>query len=69
METNAGVSNGALSALLIGILIAVIGSAFGPLTGFAMNLLVTSVGYLAALQAGVKSLTGGKDIPYFLVPY
>ncbi|STY59822.1 Aquaglyceroporin [Mannheimia haemolytica] len=32
-----GLPNKALAALLIGLLIAVIGGATGPLTGFAMN--------------------------------
>lgn len=65
-----GLPRGALAPLLIGLLIAVIGSATGPLTGFAMNpardfgpkLLAGLVGW------GEIAFTGGRDIPYFIVP-
>ncbi len=40
-DENNGAARGAMNPLLIGILIAVIGGSLGPLTGFAMNLLVT----------------------------
>lgn len=65
-----GLPRGALAPLLIGVLIAVIGSAMGPLTGFAMNpardfgpRLMT---FLAGWGNGVFS--GGRDLPYFLIP-
>lgn len=69
-DDNNGVSNGALSALLIGLLIAVIGGSFGPLTGFAMNPARDFGPKLFAFFAGwgEVAFTGGKDIPYFLVP-
>lgn len=65
-----GLPRGPLAPLLIGLLIALIGSAMGPLTGFAMNpardfgpKLMT---YLAGW--GPIAFTGGREIPYFLVP-
>jgi glycerol uptake facilitator protein len=36
-DDNNGLPNGPLAPMLIGLLIAVIGSSMGPLTGFAMN--------------------------------
>ncbi len=36
-DDNNGLPKGPLAPLLIGLLIAVIGSSMGPLTGFAMN--------------------------------
>lgn len=65
-----GVPRGPLAPLLIGILIAVIGGAMGPLTGFAMNPArdfdQNSFAYLAGW--GELALTGGREIPYFIVP-
>ncbi|WP_439125194.1 MAG: MIP/aquaporin family protein [Pseudomonas rhizophila] len=69
-DDNNGLPRGPLAPLLIGLLIAVIGSSMGPLTGFAMNpardfgpkLMTFFTGW------GEISLTGGRDIPYFLVP-
>lgn len=69
-DDNNGLPRGPMAPLLIGLLIAVIGSAMGPLTGFAMNpardfgpkLMTFVTGW------GEISLTGGRDIPYFLVP-
>ncbi|OLU22418.1 aquaporin [Pseudomonas sp. PA15(2017)] len=69
-DDNNGLPRGPMAPLLIGLLIAVIGSAMGPLTGFAMNpardfgpkLMTFIMGW------GEISLTGGRDIPYFLVP-
>jgi glycerol uptake facilitator protein len=69
-DDNNGLPRGPLAPLLIGLLIAVIGSSMGPLTGFAMNpardfgpkLMTFLTGW------GEISLTGGRDIPYFLVP-
>ncbi|WP_305416358.1 MIP/aquaporin family protein [Photobacterium leiognathi] len=64
-----GASRGALNPLLIGILIAVIGSSLGPLTGFAMNPARDFGPKLFAYFAGWdKALSGGLDIPYFIVP-
>ncbi|TBU95579.1 MIP/aquaporin family protein [Phytopseudomonas dryadis] len=69
-DDNNGLPRGPMAPLLIGLLIAVIGSSMGPLTGFAMNpardfgprLMTFLTGW------GEISLTGGRDIPYFLVP-
>ncbi len=65
-----GLPNGPLAPLLIGLLIAVIGSAMGPLTGFAMNPARDFAPKLMTFFAGWGeiALTGGRDIPYFLVP-
>ena len=65
-----GVPRGALAPLLIGILIAVLGGAMGPLTGFAMNP-ARDFGpkLFAALSGwGEIAMTGGHVIPYALVP-
>lgn len=68
-DENNGASRGALNPLLIGILIAVIGSSLGPLTGFAMNPARDFGPRLFSWLAGWDfALTGGKDIPYFIVP-
>lgn len=65
-----GLPRGALAPLLIGLLIAVIGGAMGPLTGFAMNpardLGPKLMTYFSGW--GEIALTGGRDIPYFLIP-
>ncbi|CDL84128.1 MIP/aquaporin family protein [Xenorhabdus szentirmaii] len=65
-----GLPRGPLAPLLIGILIAVIGGSFGPLTGFALNPARDFGPKLVAYLAGWGdiALTGGKDIPYCLVP-
>lgn len=65
-----GLPNKAMAALLIGLLIAVIGGATGPLTGFAMNPARDFGPKLFAFFAGWGeiALTGGREIPYFLVP-
>lgn len=65
-----GVPKGPLAPLLIGILVAVIGTSTAPLTGFAMNpardfgprLFIFFEGW------GTIAMTGGRKIPYFLVP-
>ncbi|WP_449431453.1 MIP/aquaporin family protein [Pseudomonas putida] len=69
-DDNNGLPRGALAPLLIGLLIAVIGSATGPLTGFAMNPARDFGPKLMAFLAGWGEIafTGGRDIPYFLVP-
>lgn len=65
-----GVPRGAIAPLLIGLLIAVIGGATGPLTGFAMNPARDFGPKLFAFFAGWGEIafTGGLAIPYFIVP-
>jgi len=64
-----GTSRGAMNPLLIGILIAIIGGSFGPLTGFAMNPARDFGPKLFAYFAGWDfALSGAKDIPYFIIP-
>ncbi|MGK9064531.1 MIP/aquaporin family protein [Stutzerimonas chloritidismutans] len=65
-----GLPRGPLAPLLIGLLIAVIGGAMGPLTGFAMNPARDFGPKLMTFIAGWGDVafTGGRDIPYFLVP-
>ncbi len=65
-----GLPRGPLAPLLIGLLIAVIGGAMGPLTGFAMNPARDFGPKLMTFIAGwgEVAFTGGRDIPYFLVP-
>jgi glycerol uptake facilitator protein len=64
-----GASRGAMNPLLIGILIAVIGGSLGPLTGFAMNPARDFGPKLFAYLAGWDyALSGGRQIPYFIVP-
>lgn len=65
-----GAPRGAMGPLLIGILIAVIGGSLGPLTGFAMNPARDFGPKFFAFLAGWGdvALTGGKDIPYMIVP-
>lgn len=65
-----GLPRGPLAPLLIGLLIAVIGGSMGPLTGFAMNPARDFGPKLMTFFAGWGEITftGGRDIPYFLVP-
>jgi MIP family channel proteins len=65
-----GVPKGPLAPLLIGILVAVIGASTGPLTGFAMNPARDFGPKLFTWLAGWGdiAMTGGRDIPYFIVP-
>ncbi len=64
-----GGTRGAMVPLLIGVLIAVIGGALGPLTGFAMNPARDFAPKLFTYLAGWEfALTGARDIPYFIVP-
>ncbi|HFZ8993016.1 TPA: propanediol diffusion facilitator PduF [Citrobacter freundii] len=65
-----GVPRGPLAPLLIGIVVAVIGASTGPLTGFAMNPARDFGPKLFTFLAGWGdvALTGGRDIPYFIVP-
>ncbi len=69
-DDNNGLPRGAMAPLLIGLLIAVIGSSMGPLTGFAMNPARDFGPKLMTFFAGwgEMAFTGGRDIPYFLVP-
>ncbi|MCU1716460.1 MIP/aquaporin family protein [Pseudomonas sp. 5P_3.1_Bac2] len=69
-DDNNGLPRGALAPLLIGLLIAVIGGATGPLTGFALNPARDFAPKLMAYLAGwgEMAFTGGRDIPYFWVP-
>lgn len=65
-----GLPRGPLAPLLIGLLVAIIGAAMGPLTGFALNP-ARDFGpkVFAALAGwGKVAFTGGQSIPYFLVP-
>ncbi|GAA0491038.1 MULTISPECIES: MIP/aquaporin family protein [Tatumella] len=65
-----GLPRGPLAPLLIGLLVAVIGAAMGPLTGFALNP-ARDFGpkmFTALAGWGEIAFTGGKTIPYFLVP-
>ncbi len=59
-----------LAPLLIRLLIAVIGASMGPLTGFAMNPARDFGPKSLCLAGGLGNVafTGGRDIPYFLVP-
>ncbi len=65
-----GVPRGPMAPLLIGLLVAVIGASMGPLTGFALNPARDFGPKVFAFIAGWGDVafTGGKDIPYFLVP-
>ncbi|WP_432452382.1 MULTISPECIES: MIP/aquaporin family protein [unclassified Agarivorans] len=65
-----GVPKGPLAPLLIGILVAVIGAATGPLTGFAMNPARDFGPKVFAFVAGwgKVSFTGARELPYFIIP-
>lgn len=69
-DDNNGIPRGPLAPLLIGILIAVIGGSFGPLTGFALNHARDFGPKLVAYLAGWGdiALTGGRSFPYFVIP-
>ena len=69
-DDNNGLPRGALAPLLIGLLVALIGASTAPLTGFAMNPARDFGPKLMAFIAGwgEMAFTGGRDIPYFLVP-
>ena len=69
-DDNNGLPRGPMAPLLIGLLIAVIGSSMGPLTGFAMNPARDLGPKLMTFFAGWGEIafTGGRDIPYFIVP-
>lgn len=65
-----GIPRGAMAPLLIGLVVAIIGSAMGPLTGFAMNPARDFGPKIFAFLAGwgEVAFTGGLTIPYFIVP-
>ncbi len=65
-----GAPKGHSSAILIGIVIAIIGSSLGPLTGFAMNPARDFGPKIFTYLAGWGSVafTGGLSNPYFWVP-
>ena len=65
-----GLPRGALAPILVGLLVAVIGASFGPLTGFAMNPARDFGPKVVAYFTGwgPVAFTGGRDIPYFIVP-
>lgn len=65
-----GAPKGHTSAILVGIVIAVIGASMGPLTGFAMNPARDFGPKLFAFLAGwgKVAFTGGLANPYFWVP-
>lgn len=69
-DDNNGIPRGPLAPLLIGILIAVIGGSFGPLTGFALNPARDFGPKLVAHLAGWGdiALTGRRDFPYCIIP-
>lgn len=65
-----GAPKGHMSAILVGIVIAVIGGSLGPLTGFAMNPARDFGPKLMTYFAGwgKVAFTGGLSNPYFWVP-
>ncbi len=65
-----GAPKGHASAILVGIVIAVIGASMGPLTGFAMNPARDFEPKLFTFFAGwgKVAFTGGLSNPYFWVP-
>ncbi|QLB20815.1 aquaporin [Vespertiliibacter pulmonis] len=65
-----GVPRGAMAPLLIGLVVAIIGGAMGPLTGFAMNPARDFGPKIFTFLAGWGEIafTGGLTIPYFIVP-
>ena len=65
-----GLPRGPLAPILIGLLVATIGAAFGPLTGFALNP-ARDFGpklFMAVSGWGNIAFTGEKPIPYFFIP-
>jgi len=65
-----GLPRGALTPLLVGVTVAVIGGAFGPLTGFAMNA-ARDFGPRVFTQLagwGPEAMTGGRELPYVFIP-
>ncbi|MGR5064042.1 MIP/aquaporin family protein [Photobacterium sp. DNB22_13_2] len=65
-----GLPRGPLAPLLIGLLVAVIGAATAPLTGFALNPARDFGPKLFTAMSGWGSMafSGGSSIPYFIIP-
>uniref|UniRef100_UPI00398C79C2 aquaporin n=1 Tax=Salmonella enterica TaxID=28901 RepID=UPI00398C79C2 len=65
-----GIPQGPLVRLPIGMMVAVIGGSTGPLTGVAMNPARDFGPKLFTWLAGWGNIamSGGRDIPYFIVP-
>lgn len=65
-----GLPRGALTPLLVGMTVAVIGGSFGPLTGFSMNAARDFGPRLFTQFAGwgPEAMTGGFALPYALIP-
>lgn len=65
-----GIPRGALAPFLIGIVVAIIGASFGPLTGFSMNAARDFGPRLFTFIAGWgrDAMTGGRAIPYVFIP-
>jgi len=65
-----GAPRGALAPLLIGVTVAAIGAVIGPLSSFALNPARDLGPRLFAFAAGWgnDALTGGREVPYLLVP-
>lgn len=70
LDDNNGLPRGPLAPMLIGLLVAVIGGATAPLTGFAMNPARDFGPKIFAYLAGWGDIafTGGREVPYFIVP-
>lgn len=69
-DENNGEPRKALIPFLLGLFIAIVGGATGPLTGFAMNPARDFAPKVFAYFAGWGEIafTGGREIPYFLIP-
>lgn len=69
-DNDNGAPRGAMAPFLIGVVVAIIGGSFGPLTGFSMNAARDFGPRLFAFLAGwgPDIMTGGRSIPYFLIP-
>jgi len=65
-----GLPRGALTPLLVGVTVAVIGGSFGPLTGFSMNAARDFGPRLFTQFAGwgTEAMTGEREIPYAFIP-
>jgi len=70
VDEHNGIPRGALTPLLIGLSVAVIGAIIGPLTGFAVNPARDFGPRVFAFVAGwgANAISGGQSIPYILIP-